>query len=73
LESYLINEAASFETFIEHIAGNPLDVGYANEGFINVTIQSVVSFDNPLCLFLIYLQTVNEVIPFLEYAFNQDH
>jgi hypothetical protein len=21
---------------IEHIAGNPLDAGYANEGFINV-------------------------------------
>jgi hypothetical protein len=28
------------ETFIEHIAGNPLDAGYANEGFINVNIRN---------------------------------
>jgi hypothetical protein len=31
------------ETYIEHIAGNPIDAGYANEGFINVNdMQSVV-------------------------------
>jgi hypothetical protein len=34
----IVSHKRSFydETFIEHIAGNPLDAGYANEIYINV-------------------------------------
>jgi chaperonin GroEL len=70
----IVSHKRSFtdETFIEHIAGNPLDAGYANEGFINVNDTQSVVFDNPLVLCsLINFQTANEVIPFLEYASSQ--
>jgi chaperonin GroEL len=67
----IVSHKRSFtdETYIEHIAGNPLDAGYANEGFINVNDTQSVVFDNPLVLCsLINFQTAAEVIPFLEYA-----
>jgi chaperonin GroEL len=67
----IVSHKRSFtdETYIEHIAGNPLDAGYANEGFINKNDTQSVVFDNPLVLCsLINFQTANEVIPFLEYA-----
>ena len=71
----IVSHKRSFtdETFIEHIAGNPIDAGYANEGFINVNDTQSVVFDNPLVLCsLINFQTANEVIPFLEYASQQN-
>ncbi len=67
----IVSHKRSFtdETYIEHIAGNPLDAGYLNEGFINVNETQSVVFDNPLVLCsLINFQTANEVIPFLEYS-----
>lgn len=67
----IVSHKRSFtdETYIDHIEGNPLDAGYANEGFINVNDTQSVVFDNPLVLCsLINFQTANEVIPFLEYA-----
>lgn len=67
----IVSHKRSFtdETYIEHIAGNPLDAGYANEGFINKNDTQSVVFDNPLVLCsLINFQTANEVIPFLEFA-----
>lgn len=70
----IVSHKRSFtdETFIEHIAGNPIDAGYAHEGFINVNDTQSVVFDNPLVLCsLINFQTANEVIPFLEYASSQ--
>ncbi len=70
----IVSHKRSFtdETFIEHIAGNPIDAGYANEGFINVNDTQSVVFDNPLVLCsLINFQTASEVIPFLEYASQQ--
>ena len=70
-EHGIVSHKRSFtdETYIEHIAGNPIDAGYANEGFINMNDTQSVVFDNPLILCsLINLQTANEVIPFLEYA-----
>lgn len=73
-EHGIVSHKRSFtdETYIEHIAGNPLDSGYLNEGFINVNETQSVVFDNPLVLCsLINFQTVNEVIPFLEYASSQ--
>jgi chaperonin GroEL len=69
----IVSHKRSFtdETFIEHIAGNPIDAGYANEGFINVNDTQSVVYDNPLVLCsLINFQTSNEVIPFMEYASN---
>ena len=71
----IVSHKRSFtdETYIEHIAGNPIDAGYANEGFINVNDTQSVVFDNPLVLCsLINFQTANEVIPFLEYASKQN-
>ena len=70
----IVSHKRSFtdETYIEHIAGNPIDAGYANEGFINVNDTQSVVFDNPLVLCSsINFQTANEVIPFLEYASGQ--
>lgn len=70
----IVSHKRSFtdETYIEHIAGNPIDAGYAHEGFINVNDTQSVVFDNPLVLCsLINFQTANEVIPFLEYASSQ--
>lgn len=70
----IVSHKRSFtdETYIQHIAGNPIDAGYANEGFINVNDTQSVVFDNPLVLCsLINFQTANEVIPFLEYASTQ--
>jgi len=70
----IVSHKRSFtdETYIEHIAGNPIDAGYANEGFINVNDTQSVVFDSPLVLCsLINFQTANEVIPFLEYASQQ--
>jgi chaperonin GroEL len=70
----IVSHKRSFtdETYIEHIAGNPIDAGYANEGFINVNDTQSVVFDNPLVLCsLINFQTASEVIPFLEYASEQ--
>lgn len=70
----IVSHKRSFtdETFITHIEGNPIDAGYANEGFINVNDTQSVVFDNPLILCsLINFQTANEVIPFLEYASQQ--
>jgi chaperonin GroEL len=70
----IVSHKRSFtdETYIEHIAGNPIDAGYANEGFINVNDTQSVVFDNPLVLCsLINFQTASEVIPFLEYASQQ--
>lgn len=71
----IVSHKRSFtdETFITHIAGNPIDAGYANEGFINVNDTQSVVFDNPLILCsLINFQTANEVIPFLEYASKEN-
>ena len=63
----------SDETYIEHIVGNPIDAGYANEGFINVNDTQSVVFDNPLVLCsLINFQTHKEVTPFLEFAAEQN-
>ncbi|MES2864079.1 MAG: TCP-1/cpn60 chaperonin family protein [Bacteroidota bacterium] len=73
-EHGIVSHKRSFtdETYIEHIAGNPVDSGYLNEGFINVNETQSVVFDNPLVLCsLINFQTANEVIPFLEYASSQ--
>lgn len=70
----IVSHKRSFtdETYIEHIAGNPIDAGYANEGFINVNDTQSVVFDNPLVLCSsINFQTANEIIPFLEYASSQ--
>lgn len=70
----IVSHKRSFtdETYIDHIAGNPIDAGYANEGFINVNDTQSVVFDNPLVLCSsINLQTANEVIPFLDYAAGQ--
>lgn len=69
----IVSHKRSFtdETYIEHIAGNPIDAGYANEGFINVNDTQSVVHDNPLILCsLINFQTASEVIPFMEYASN---
>jgi len=58
------------ETFISFIEGNPIDSGFAHEGFINVQENQSVVFDNPLVLVSdIHFQTINEIIPFLEIAF----
>jgi hypothetical protein len=73
IKAEFVSHKRSFtdETYIEHIAGNPIDAGYANEGFIKWNDTS--SFDNPLVLCsLINFQTANEVIPFLEYASKQN-
>lgn len=69
----IVSHKRSFtdETYIEHIAGNPIDAGYAHEGFINVNDTQSVVFDNPLVLCsLINFQTINEIIPFITYAMN---
>jgi chaperonin GroEL len=71
----IVSHKRSFtdETYIEHISGNPIDAGYANEGFINVNDTQSVVFDNPLVLCsLITFQTINEIVPFLEFASNQN-
>jgi len=73
-EHGIVSHKRSFtdETYVTHIAGNPIDAGYLHEGFINVNDTQSVVFDNPLVLVsLINFQTANEVIPFLEYASNQ--
>lgn len=58
------------ETFITFIDGNPIESGFAHEGFINIQENQSVVFDNPLVLVSdIHFQTINEVIPFLEIAF----
>ena len=51
-EHGIVSHKRSFtdETYIEHIAGNPVDSGYLNEGFINVNETQSVVFDNPLVL-----------------------
>lgn len=67
----IVSHKRSFtdETFIEHIAGNPIDAGYANEGFINVNDTQSVVHHKPLVLCsLINFQTSSEVMPFMEYA-----
>lgn len=67
----IVSHKRSFtdETYIEHIAGNPIDAGYANEGFINVNDTQSVVHDKPLVLCsLINFQTSSEVMPFMEYA-----
>jgi len=67
----IVSHKRSFtdETFIKHIAGNPIDAGYLNEGFVNVPESQSVIFDNPLVLCsLINFQTHNEITPFLDYA-----
>ena len=71
----IVSHKRSFsdETYVEHIAGNPVDAGYANEGFVNVNDTQSCVFDNPLVLFsLINFQTANEVLPFLDYATSQN-
>ncbi len=73
-EHGIVSHKRSFtdETYIKHIAGNPVDSGYLNEGFVNVPETQSVVFDNPLVLCsLISFQTINEVLPFLEYASTQ--
>lgn len=70
-EHGIVSHKRSFsdETYIDHIEGNPIDAGYANEGFINVNDTQTVVFDNPLVLCsLINFQTAKEVIPFLDFA-----
>ncbi len=70
----IVSHKRSFtdETYIEHIAGNPVDSGYLNEGFINVNETQSVVFDNPLVLCsLINFQTANEVLPFMDYSADQ--
>lgn len=67
----IVSHKRSFtdETYIEHIAGNPIDAGYANEGFINVNDTQSVAHNKPLVLCsLINFQTSSEVMPFMEYA-----
>lgn len=73
-EHGIVSHKRSFtdETFITHIAGNPLDAGFAHEAFINKNETQQVIFDDPLVLCsLINFQTANEIIPFLEYASTQ--
>jgi hypothetical protein len=51
-ESLIVSQTKfTDETYIKHIAGNPLDAGYANEGFINVNDTQSVVFDNTCTLF----------------------
>lgn len=67
----IVSHKRSFtdETHIEHIAGNPIESGYAHEGFVNVKDTQSVVFDNPLVLCsMINFITINELIPFLDYA-----
>lgn len=61
------------ETFISFIDGNPIDSGFAHEGFINVQENQSIVFDNPLVLVSdIHFQTINEIIPFLDIAFPKN-
>lgn len=70
-EHGIVSHKRSFtdETYIDYIEGNPIDAGYLNEGFVNVNDTQMAIFDNPLVLCsLINFQTINEVVPFLDYA-----
>lgn len=63
----------SDKTEIEFIEGNPIDSGFAHEGYITVQETQSVVYDNPLVLVAeTYFQTINEVIPFLDIAFPQN-
>jgi chaperonin GroEL len=57
-------------TFLDFIEGNLLEAGYADERFVNVYSDRTVVFDeNPLILFSeICFKTVNQILPFVDYA-----
>jgi chaperonin GroEL len=74
-EHGIVSHSRSFtdETFINHIAGNPLDSGYTHEGFVNVQLSQSVVYVNPLVLVSeTYLETTEQVVPFLNYAIIQN-
>jgi len=58
------------ETFLETIEGTLLDSGYADEGFINAYSDRTASFqNNPLVVLShINFKTVNQILPFVEFA-----
>lgn len=61
------------ETFVSFIDGNPIESGFADERFINVQETQSVVFDNPLVVVSnIHFQTINEITPFLNTAFQFD-
>lgn len=64
------NRSFTDETFIEFIDGNPVERGFAHEGYINVQETQQVVFDNPYVIVSdIHFQTINEIAPFLNIAF----
>lgn len=63
----------SNKTTIEFIKGNPIDSGYAHEGYVNIQETQSVVFDNPLVIVSeTYFQTINELYPFLAIAFPKN-
>lgn len=74
-EHGIVSHKRSFtdETYIEHISGNPIESGYAHEGYINVQVSQSTVFNNPLVLVsLRNLETVEEIKPFLNYALERE-
>lgn len=64
------NRSFTDETFIDFIDGNPIERGFAHEGYINVQEKQQVVFDNPYVIVSdIHFQTINEIAPFLNIAF----
>ncbi len=61
-------------TFLEFIEGNLLEAGYVDERFVNVYSDRTVVFDeNPLVIFSeISFKTVNQIIPFIEFAHDNN-
>lgn len=60
------------ETYLEHIEGTLIESGYTDEGFVNVHHDRTVVFDqNPLVLVSnINFKTVQQLLPFIEFAFE---
>ena len=64
------NRSFTDETFIDFIDGNPIERGFAHEGYINVQETQQVVFDNPYVIVSdTHFQTINELAPFLNIAF----
>lgn len=64
------NRSFTDETFIDFIDGNPIERGYAHEGYINVQETQQVVFDNPYVIVSdIHFQTINELVSFFDIAF----
>lgn len=58
------------DTFLDFIEGHLLEAGYTDERFVNVYKDRTVVFDdNPLVIFSeITFKTVNQILPFLDFA-----